>query len=311
MGNGESGPKAIHLRYCLGDWCIFRKSFPALCQSPPFDPAAAPEEPIVNPLIVHSRHVSAIFNYRISSFLPRLSRVAGGIRYVRNQMDSFYIPITGSFDGYLSGFSTKSRSTLKRKVRKLEEMAAGNLEFRMFSRSSEMPEYLHLARQVAVKTYQEKLFDGAIPETDEFMAQVLELASADRVRGYILLLNGKPLSYLYLPVIDRVADYGYLGYDPEFATWSPGIVLLFFAIRQLFEQGSLQYLNFGYGKGQVKETFGRSSFLRADLYFFPFRPKYVLAVYGHAALDSLSSGLGRALEVVGLRRVIRRILRSM
>ena len=306
----DDAPKLIRLRYCLGDWCILRLSFAAICQSAPFDPTA-PEQPISNPLSVHPDSVCTIFNHKTTGPLPRLSRVVGGFRYVRNQTECHYVPITGTFDQYLAGFSAKGRSTLKRKVRKLDEMAAGGLEFRVYSKSSEVAEYLRLARQVAVKTYQEKLFGGAIPDTEEFRARVLDLACGDRVRGYILFVNGRPISYLYLPITNRVVDYGYLGYDPAFTGWSPGTVLLYFAIRQLFEEESFQYLSFGYGKNQAKETFGRASFLRADLYFFPLRPQYLLAVWAHAGLDSFSSVLGRALEFLGIRRAIRRILRSI
>ncbi len=224
-------------------------------------------------------------------------------------MVNYYIDLRGTFAEYLNGFSSKTRSTLNRKVRKLAAMEGGNMQCVAFRGTAEADEFHRLARQVAVKTYQEKLFDGAIPASPEFVMKLRELAAADRFRGFILLLKGEPAAYLYLPVQDDVLIYGYLGYDPAYSDWSPGTVLLFMALEHLFAEGRFRYFDFTYGESQTKRLFGRNSFLRADFYLFRWGPRNVAAVFLHILMDRGSSVLGRCLDAWGIRSAVRQFIR--
>jgi len=186
---------------------------------------------------------------------------------------------------------------------------AEHMECRLYSTPDSLVEFHALARQVAVKTYQERLFDGAIPATPEFAERMHALAEQDHLRGFILFVKGRPISYLYLPIYNDTLSYGYLGYDPDFADWSPGTVLLYLALEKVFSEVGFRYFDFTQGMGQTKELFGRASFQQADIYFFRWSLRNAIAVYGHAAMDWCSSSIGRMLDIVGLRRWLRKLLR--
>jgi CelD/BcsL family acetyltransferase involved in cellulose biosynthesis len=305
-------PERVTFRYSLGDLRLFQVSFRAALAHLPFDPTA---EPMALPLpsVTFPDGASAVgyLGSLISGTLPPLQSGRSGICYVRNQTSNYYLDLQGTFEEYLRGFSSKTRSTLQRKVRKVAAIVPGPVEYRCFSRPEEVAEFHALAREVAVKTYQEKLFEGAIPATAEFVAQATALAAAGSFRGYILSIEGKPVSYLYLPVESGVVIYGYLGYDPAHADLSPGTVLLYFALEKLFEEASFTYFDFTHGEGQSKKLFGRASFLRADVYLFRWTPRNIATVYGHYLMDAFSSAVGRLLDKLGARQKIRNLLRRM
>jgi CelD/BcsL family acetyltransferase involved in cellulose biosynthesis len=206
--------------------------------------------------------------------------------------------------------SSKTRSTLKRKVRKFAELSKDHIDFRVYSSSSRMRQYHKLARSIACRTYQEKLFQGALPETEEFCSEMQRLASEDRVRGFLLFLEERPVAYLYIPLVKGVGEYAFLGYDPDLAEHSPGTVLLYLAIQHLFGERKLKYFNFGYGANQTKEVFSSDHFLRADVYLFRKSFRNWIALYGHTWMNGLSEFSGRVLDRLGLRRVVKRWLRS-
>ena len=90
---------------------------------------------------------------------------------------------------------------------------------------------------MAKKTYQEKLLDAGIPESERFVREMESLAAQDQVRAYILFDRERPVSYLYCPVEDGTLIYAYLGYDPDYMKLSVGTVLQWLAVEQLFGEG--------------------------------------------------------------------------
>jgi len=300
----------IEFRYCLGDLCLFRIRFQGCIARQTFDPAAAPlTRPFENPEIPKDVDLVLYGGRHITERLPTIQPTRRAICYIRNQTVNYYIDLAGSFDDYLKGFSSKTRSTLQRKLRKITAMAGGTLECRTFRTLDDVKEFHRYSRQIAVKTYQERMFDGAIPASVEFAERMRRLAQRNCLRAFVLLIKGEPVSYLYLPASDGALVYGYLGYDPTYARWSPGTILLYLALERVFAEQQFRYFNFTHGEGQAKELFGRARFLQADVHFFHWTLRNALAVYGHAGVEWLSSKIGQLLETVGLRKMMRKLLR--
>jgi GNAT acetyltransferase-like protein len=242
--------------------------------------------------------------------LPRLMIRDGWIRYVLNQSDRYYIDLTGTFLNYLAVLSTKTRSTLKRKVKKFADFSGETFALRLYSTPDDMLEYHRLARQIAVKTYQERLFDGALPASERFQQELVTLAASSRVWGLILFAHHQPVSYLCLPISDNVLEYAFLGYDPAYSHVSPGTVLLYHSIERIFAENRFRQFDFGYGKNQTKEVFCTGKHLRADVYYLRTSLKHLAVIYSHALMESCSAACGRLLDRFDMRRTIKKILRS-
>ena len=238
--------------------------------------------------------------------IPRVSLVPEAIRYAPYQAARYYLELSGTFEAYLGKFSSKTRSTLKKKVRRLGERA----RFREFRTAGEMAEFHQLARQVARKTYQEKLLQAALPDGADYLAEMQRLAGEGRARGYLLELEGAPLAYLWCPIQDGAVIYEYLGYDPAHRELSAGTVLQYLALERLFAEGGLRLFDFTEGPGQHKELFSTNQVLSADLYYFKRSAAGASVVASHALLTSASRGGIALLERYKIRDRLRKYLRS-
>jgi hypothetical protein len=173
---------------------------------------------------------------------PRLACLADAYPdlrlFVRRHYDRAYERLDGGADAYLARFSGKTRSTLRRKTRRLAERCGGALDLRRYAAPGEMEAFHCHARAVSVLTYQERLLDLGMPDGDSAVAQLKARAQRNEVRGWVLFVRDRPIAYLHAPAEGDVLILGHLGYDPAFAAMSPGTVLMFEAMRQLAAEGA-------------------------------------------------------------------------
>jgi len=239
-----------------------------------------------------------------------VEKVCGtGLRsWVRQSYRRHYAPLSGTHDDYLAGFSAKTRSTLKRKLRKFAD-AAGGLDVRCYRTPEEVEAFHGLARSVSALTYQERLLGAGLPEGETARAELAQLAAADLVRGFVLFAAGRPVAYLHAPAEGETLLYQHLGYDPAFASLSPGTVLQMEAMRMLIEEGRFAWFDFTEGEGQHKALFGRGEIASVDLMLL--RPTLSNRIAGHGlARFDRSVGLARtAAARLGVERLARRLAR--
>ena len=221
--------------------------------------------------------------------LPGLLASQPGLKpFIRQRYRRFYARLDGSFEDYLGTFSAKSRSTLKRKARKLADRSGGTVQLRTFRSEEEAPLFYRDARAVSALTYQERLLHSGLPEGEAALERMRMLARQDAMRGWILYLDGRPISYLYAPADGATLSYAHLGYDPAFADLSPGTVLQFEAMRQLIGEGRFGLFDFTEGEGQHKQLFSTGSVECVDLLLL--RPTIANLAAGFA-LSAFDTGI--------------------
>jgi hypothetical protein len=225
--------------------------------------------------------------------------------FVRQRYQRSYVSLREGYDGYLAHFSAKTRSTLKRKVRKLAERSGGRLDIRSYSRPEEVGDFYRHARAVSATSYQERLLKAGLPEGEGALHWMRGLAERDEMRGWLLFLDGKPISYLFAPAEEDRLIYAYLGYDPDFAELSPGTVLQLEALRELMSERRFRLFDFTEGDGQHKRQFATGSVDCVDLLLL--RPTLAnLAVgAGLAGFDRAVSLGKKALAAAGLGKLAR------
>ena len=181
--------------------------------------------------------------------------IAGG----RQDYRRHFIDMRQSFDDYLAQFSSKTRSTLRRKARKLADDAGGYFvtEHRT---PAEIEAFLSAALPLSARTYQARLLDAGLPDTPEAKRAMLQTAEAGRMRAFLLHAEDQPIAYLSLPVIGSEKSptlvYAHLGYDPAWARLSVGTVLQMNALERLFAEQRYFWFDFTEGDGAHKELFG-------------------------------------------------------
>lgn len=302
----------VHLKFLFGGIRFGTAGFKAaLCPGPleAPSPGADPEFPLGG----FPTGVSVVQtpSHPIHRRLRRLALFSHGVRYVPHQYRRYSLDLQGKFDDYLRTFSSKSRFTLRKKLRKFAERFGGTIAWRVYRTPEEIPEFHSLARQVSQRTYQEQLLDAGLPATEEFRTQLREAAARDGVRGFLLFDGDKPIAYMCCLIKGGVVRYDYVGHDHEYHDWSPGIVLLYSALEELHREGTHKMFDFTEGEGQLKEVFSRSSTECADIYYFRWSVRSLLLVAVHSAFELGSSASGRMLRVLGIKPFAKRIMRGL
>ena len=246
----------------------------------------------------------------LSPTTPVLSITNSQIRYIESSYQRRFIDLRTDFESYMSKFSGKTRSGIKRKVRKFEKASGGKIEWSVYRSAAEMDRFHSLAREISKLTYQEKLFDAGIPNDRGFLDEMRALANADALRGFILFLEAKPISYLYLPVKDGRVIYGHLGFDPAFARYSPGIVLQLLALESLFSENRYQVFDFTEGDGAHKRLFSTTERYCGNVFYLRSTIKNRLILHLHLAVRRFSDFADSLIVKSGLKERLRRTLRG-
>ena len=303
--------KVIGFRYSLSYVKLFEVTFRALEDPRPFQPDRPAVREIEVPFdaVPEPYDVIAIRHQPLEAEIPVIKRLPGMLRYAPRQLLHFYTDLRPGAGDPFSAMSSKTRSTIVRKVRNFEKFSGGEIRWRLYRTPDEMSAYHQLARDIARKTYQERLFDAGLPETPEFRAQMMDLAARDLVRGCVLFHGETPIAYLYTPAPDGFLVYEYLGYDPAFASHSPGTVLQYLALKALHEEGRFPLYYWGYGFSQTKQVFSTGRFLAADIYYFRPTLRNRTAVWLHHATDRFSESMGARLDRIGMKQKINRWLK--
>jgi hypothetical protein len=229
--------------------------------------------------------------------------------FIRQRYRRFYAELDRGFDHWLGTLSSKSRSTLKRKVKKLIERSGGTLDLRCYRTPGEAEEFYQHARAVSALTYQERLLRSGLPEGEQAVGAMRALAGRDAMRGWILFLEGRPIAYLYAPADGPTLIYAHLGYDPDFSDLSPGSVLQFEAMRELMEEGRFRLFDFTEGEGQHKRLFSTGEVECVDLLLLKPTPANLLAGWSLSAFDGGIEGTKALLKRLNLESLARRFRR--
>ena len=252
-----------------------------------------------------------VWSHPIATRLPALSAQGGRMLYAPRQYRRFSIDLSGEFAQYMAAFSGKTRSGLRRKLRKFAEASGGRIDWRQYRTPKELSRFFPSARMVSAKTYQERLLQKGLPASEMFIASSLALSKADDVRAYLLFLQDEPISYLYCTINQQVVAYDYLGYDPSYSFLSPGTVLQLLALEALFAERRFTTFDFTEGEGQHKEMFSTANCLCGDVYVLARRFFPVSAVMLHYAADRISGSCGIILDQLNLRSSFRRLVRGI
>jgi hypothetical protein len=306
-------PGEIVLKFRLGEFVLCRYPIPAMvCRDsfleiPPGFSLQIPE----TALDQHGVDAAFILSCPLQGPLPRLSRAGNFVRYLMAEYRHYYIRIRGTFDHYFSSFNPRTRATILRKVRKFESLYGSDGSFRQHATPEEIAEFWPLARQLSARTFQERMLGQGLPGGAEFQTTIDALARANRVRGYLLLADSRPVSYVFGPIIGKHTFlYDFVGYDPEFAKLSPGIVLQYYIIRSIFQEEHLKVYDLCVGEGEHKRVFANSYQECADILYLRANTKSHALITAHLALQGLSRLIVSLLDRLRCKTTVKKMIRS-
>jgi hypothetical protein len=308
--NGSWVERSTQVRITLGEFCLAKVSFRAMTL-PDLDwryPVDIADETIERQLQSGAKAVYLSYS-PASGRLPRVSFRKHGFRYVPWQAGRHYINLDGTFQDYLSRFGAKSRKNLNRSVRLFAEASGGAVDFREYRSVEDISAFYESASEVAVKTYQHRLLKSGLPLTDDFRGKLVELATLDGFRGYILFQGESPAAFAYCTAQNDVLTYQVPGYDPAFQQYSPGTVLLYHILSRVFSERRFRVFDFGIGEAFYKSFFGTGVAPCASVYHFAYTAKNLIFLGAHLGAWSVSAGVVQMLSALGIRDFIKKALR--
>ncbi|MEW6590391.1 MAG: GNAT family N-acetyltransferase [Pseudomonadota bacterium] len=303
--------RPVPFKFQLSDWSLFSVSLPLqmravrlVDQVPPVTAPAPPADELMP-----GSQGFVIRGLPITEPLPVISHAGIFLCYAPLQYQHCYIDFGQTFESYQKKFSSKTRTTINRKIRKYAEHCGGSIPWKTYKEPNEIREFFRLARTVSKSTYQERLLDAGIPDSEEFIVHAEKLAAEQRLRAYILFDGERPVSYLYCPVDEGVLNYSCLGYDPEYMRMSVGTVLQWLAVAQLFDEACFRYFDFSEGQSDHKRLFATHQQQCANVFLVKNTWRNMVLIKSHLLMDQFSKWLGATLEQFGVKARIKRLLR--
>lgn len=166
----------------------------------------------------------------------------GGSSLSRVIERSPFLDLVGGWDSYLEQRSSRRRARHRRLRRRLEEQ--GTVALEVNDGTSRLPDLLDEGFEVEAAGWKggEGTAISARPETDRFYREVAEWASE---RGWLRLLflrlDGRAIAFAF--GIEHGGSYFDLknGFDPAFAAYGPGVLLMVERLKHCFEAGLRRY----------------------------------------------------------------------
>jgi CelD/BcsL family acetyltransferase involved in cellulose biosynthesis len=300
------------LKFLFGEYCCFRVSFKAAeLAVHPLRLGSSLDETTASVLPVLRRHGAvAIPAHPIVGAPAWLKVTPRYVRYIAATGPYHVVELGSSFDEYLQNKARRHRHELRRKLRRFVERSEGAIDLRSYRSVSEAREFFAVAASVSVKTYQHRLLAVGLPPTPETRAELLARAARDGMRGYALFHRGAAIAYGFAKVSEDYLRFVHIGYDPAFADWSPGIVLVHEALRRAWAERRFALVDFGAGEAQYKRAFSTGTISCATVFIFGRHARRLALVVSHRTATAVSDRCGSVLDRFGVKQQVKRYLRG-
>jgi CelD/BcsL family acetyltransferase involved in cellulose biosynthesis len=189
--------------------------------------------------------------------------------YLRVTQQHYAASLPASVDEFYQGLSPKVRKNQKRQAKKLVDHFSGNVTVRCFRHVTEIEDLIEDVGSVASKSYQRGLGVGFI-DNAHTREQLRLKAEKGWLEGYVLYLAGRPCAFVIGDINGNTFGTDYVGYDPEFASHSPGMYLVMRVIEGFCagHHEGVNEVDFGTGHAQYKQVLSNQEWCETSVYIF-------------------------------------------
>ena len=203
--------------------------------------------------------------YRLGTKKPSLW--CGG--HMRMTQRHFAATLPSTVEAFYGGLSYASRQKAKQKQRKLLKAFGGNVRMRCFRDMTDLESLIQDVEQVAKKSYQRGLGVGFM-DSPETRKQLRFKAERGWLRAYILYIADRPCAFWVGDLNQSTFGSDYMGYDPEFEKYSPGMYLILKVIESFCDgnREGVTEVDFSPGEAQWKEVLSNREWEEEAIYIF-------------------------------------------
>jgi len=263
-------------------------------------------------LLLHETKVDCAYLDTVPADNPFLNFAAGTTRnrhlvYTPGGTRPWHLTrIYANSEEYLSQMSSKTRSTLRKKAKKLAEAGGGELKLTRVDLAHQVAGFIAEAVTVSRNSWQHEILGNRINDSIDERTWNESLADAGLLRSYLLKAGDRACAFVVGYQFNDVFHYVELGYDRQFSEQSPGTVLLHLLIQDLCDHQAPATLNFGMGDGDYKRRFGNMQIEDVSILVLRKTLRNHILVGSHALFRSL---VGFARRIIKGARKYREDLR--
>jgi hypothetical protein len=244
--------------------------------------------------------------YRVATKMPNfLSRT-----HFAEVKPHWSMPIPESVEPLYQSFAPKTRSTLRRKMRKLEKEFTDQIKIMTYRDENRLEEAMCAASQVSRHTYQTALGWGFVNDS-----RTRETLAAAAHRGWlrmsIVYIKEEPCAFQLGLQYGKTYFLEQLEFHPRWKQWNVGTVLFMKVLEDLCRDPSVERFNFGFGDAQYKRSYGNECWDESSVYIFAPRLYPVLVSVLHSSMEGVSLGLKYVLDRFGMVRSVKRRWRNL
>lgn len=176
-----------------------------------------------------------------SEIYPRIAEVAQQLGFPtdpwRRARTHRILPVTGTWDGYLSGRSSNFRWQMKKFRKRLD--ALGTIEIERIHTRTELLAFLPELFQLEKKSWQGQGSDSAMDTASQEFCRLLVSDMPDDKLGefWAMRANGRLIAAITLLRLERVLSVFTTYFDPEMAAASPGTLLYLEMLKSAWSRG--------------------------------------------------------------------------
>jgi len=251
---------------------------------------------------------------RIDSDFYALARTRPGV-FCRDRFCAiqphYTLALPKSGQEFYQRFSSKTRSVLKSKREKLEKAFNGAIEIRCFRGSETLEAAIDVVEQLAKRSYLRGLGLGFV-DSPEMRERLRMKARKGWLRTYILYGEDRPLAYWNGDLVAGTFGGNYVGYDPEFSKYSPGMYLMTKVIEGFCtgEGEGVRRIDFGHGDAEYKASLADCESREAAVHIFAPSFKGIEMSIGRSFSGAIEQGIKKVLAKADLLQKIKKSWRN-
>jgi CelD/BcsL family acetyltransferase involved in cellulose biosynthesis len=209
------------------------------------------------------------------------------------------LDLPATYEEFWLSLSTRFRKGLRLDQNRLRRDFGDALTLRQFRRPEELGDFMHQVEAIAARTYQRALGKGL---RDDRATRARARLSMERgwFRGFLLVLEGKPVAFEHGDVYRGRYQLGVPGYDPDYRWYGVGMVLQLRMIEELCADPTVSLLDMGFGDADYKRRLGNRSWQEAEVVVYAARLRPLLINAARSGCAAASAALVAVVQRAGL-----------